>query len=134
MIPSTRRDQQAAATKALVAATARKVFADRGYSDVTIRDIAKACGMSTGAIFAHYSGKDELWHVTMQTFTPDEAALAFPVVWSALRDAIKGLETARANIEPQTIGWHRATDALIQARRSLALATYAEPKEIADAG
>jgi len=129
MIRSTRRDQKAAATKALVITTARKVFTDRGYADVTIRDLATAIGMSTGAIFAHFSGKDALWHAAMKSWTPDEAALVLPVLDGGLRDAIKALEAAKREIEPNTMGWFRAHEAVKAAKKALELATYPEPKE-----
>lgn len=45
----------------LLLTTARAVFDERGYDFATIRVIARAAGMSTGAIFAHWSGKAELY-------------------------------------------------------------------------
>lgn len=129
MIPSTRRAQRAAATRAEILEVARGLFADRGYSDVNIREIAAKSGYSTGAIFGSFPGKEALWHAAMGAFTPDEAALTLPVLWSGLKDAIKAMEDARRNIEPQTIAHYRVTDALIQARKALAISTYAEPKD-----
>nr|WP_313429391.1 helix-turn-helix domain-containing protein [Brevundimonas diminuta] len=48
---------------------------------VTIRDIAAAAGMSTGAIFANWSGKEELWREAMG-YEP-------PVDCEAVRAALK---------------------------------------------
>src|SRR5690606_24808966 len=40
---------------------ARTLFAERGYDAATIRDIAKGAGMSTGAVFANFQDKAELF-------------------------------------------------------------------------
>ena len=45
--------------KILAAATA--LFSGRGYEGATIRDIAKAAGMSTGAVFASFADKSDLF-------------------------------------------------------------------------
>lgn len=129
MIRSTRRDQKAAATKATILQTARSIFTDRGFTDVNIREIAAKSGFSIGAIFGHFAGKDALWHATMKTWTPDEAILVLPVLDSGLRDAIKALEAAKREIEPNTMGWFRTHEAVKEAKRALELATYSEPKE-----
>lgn len=50
-----------AATRAKVLAVAATQFATRGYHRTTIRTIATEMGMSTGAIFANFKGKDELY-------------------------------------------------------------------------
>lgn len=52
-------------TAAQVAEAARALFIENGYDATTIRDIAKACGKSTGAIFANYTDKQELFVATM---------------------------------------------------------------------
>jgi AcrR family transcriptional regulator len=39
---------------------AASVFADRGYERATVAEIARAAGLSSGAIYAHYRSKAEL--------------------------------------------------------------------------
>lgn len=63
-----------AETKAKMAAAAKELFFAVGYSATTIRDIAKATGMSTGAFFASYASKDDLWREITGLQTPDEWA------------------------------------------------------------
>ncbi|MFN3352609.1 MAG: helix-turn-helix domain-containing protein [Brevundimonas sp.] len=46
-------------------AAARALFADVGYFEVGIRDVAQRMGMSTGAVFAQVGSKAELWRVAM---------------------------------------------------------------------
>lgn len=52
-------------TAARVLTAARGYFATAGYEQATIRSIAKAIGMSTGAIFANYQDKRELYTLAM---------------------------------------------------------------------
>ena len=54
-------------------------FSEQGYEGATIRDIAAAAGMSTGAVFANFSDKSDLFREIMIT---DMAALA-----DAMREA-----------------------------------------------
>lgn len=65
-----------AETKAKMAAAARKLFFSVGYSATTIRAIADGAGMSTGAFFASYVSKDDLWREITGLQTPDEWAKA----------------------------------------------------------
>lgn len=59
------RDQQKAETRAKVIAAAQGLFATKGYDGVTIRGVAQAAGMSTGAVFASVKDKAELYEVAM---------------------------------------------------------------------
>ncbi|MCF8069717.1 MAG: TetR/AcrR family transcriptional regulator [Desulfobacterales bacterium] len=48
---------------------ARKIFIKKGYTDATIRRIAYEATLSTGAIYAYFKGKDELFAwVYIETF------------------------------------------------------------------
>ncbi len=40
---------------------AEEVFAKRGYKDVTMKDIAEACGISRGGLYLYYPGTEELF-------------------------------------------------------------------------
>jgi AcrR family transcriptional regulator len=40
--------------------TAAELFAESGFAETTVREIADACGMSSGSIFHHYVSKREL--------------------------------------------------------------------------
>jgi AcrR family transcriptional regulator len=48
-------------TREKILAAATELFAARGYEGATIRDIAKAAGMSTGAVFASFTDKSDLF-------------------------------------------------------------------------
>lgn len=63
--PTTYPNRRAASkvrTAAKVLEAARTLFAaEGGYEAATIRSIAKAAGMSTGAVFANYDSKEVLY-------------------------------------------------------------------------
>lgn len=56
-----RRQAAKVRTRQKVLDAARGLFAERGYDPATIRDIAKGAGMSTGAVFANFQDKAELF-------------------------------------------------------------------------
>lgn len=56
-----RRQRAKEATSRKVMNAARLLFQTKGYEAATIRDIAKEAGMSTGAVFANYQDKAELY-------------------------------------------------------------------------
>src|SRR3954452_1094086 len=75
----TRRALAKQQTRAKVLAAARRLFSESGYEGATIRDIAAAAGMSTGAVFANFTDKSDLFREIM---AGDMTALA-----EAMREA-----------------------------------------------
>jgi len=75
----TRRALAKQQTRVKVLAAARSLFSEQGYEGATIRDIAAAAGMSTGAVFANFADKSDLFREIMVN---DMAALA-----EAMREA-----------------------------------------------
>jgi AcrR family transcriptional regulator len=65
----TRRALAKQQTRSKVIAAARKLFSEHGYEGATIRDIAAAAGMSTGAVFANFSDKSDLFRDIMLSDT-----------------------------------------------------------------
>ena len=68
-----RRQAAKVRTRQKVLDAARTLFAERGYEPATIRDIAKGAGMSTGAVFANFQDKAELFEAVL---SEDMAMLA----------------------------------------------------------
>lgn len=60
-----RRQAAKVRTRQKVMEAARSLFAQRGYDPATIRDIAKGAGMSTGAVFANFQDKAELFEAVL---------------------------------------------------------------------
>jgi AcrR family transcriptional regulator len=61
----TRRALAKQQTRTKVLAAARALFSEHGYEGATIRDIAAAAGMSTGAVFANFTDKSDLFREIM---------------------------------------------------------------------
>jgi AcrR family transcriptional regulator len=61
----TRRALAKQQTRAKVLAAARRLFSESGYEGATIRDIAAEAGMSTGAVFANFTDKSDLFREIM---------------------------------------------------------------------
>ena len=60
-------------------AAGRAEFGRRGYEATTMRDIAKAAGLTTGTVYRTYRSKDELLVAIMQTFSE-----TFSAAWDAV--------------------------------------------------
>ncbi len=77
----TKRAEQKARTREAVVVAARELFHHHGYGEVGLRQVAKAAGMSTGAIFASFpGGKDALFEAAMGEKAPDVQAFMQKVV------------------------------------------------------
>jgi AcrR family transcriptional regulator len=50
-----------------------RCFARNGYKGTTMRDIAREAGVTTGAIYAHFKGKEELLTSLAQRFTAERS-------------------------------------------------------------
>ncbi|MEU4892607.1 TetR/AcrR family transcriptional regulator [Streptomyces sp. NPDC044780] len=58
--PVGRRERKKAATRQAIADAALRLFLERGYDQVSIRDIADAADVSTTTVFKHFTGKEAL--------------------------------------------------------------------------
>jgi AcrR family transcriptional regulator len=83
----TRRALAKQQTREKVLQAAREMFIESGYDGATIRDIARAAGMSTGAVFASFTDKPELFDAIL---SEDFAALVDP-----MQDAATAASSAR---------------------------------------
>lgn len=54
-------------TRASLLDAAAKVFARRGYDAASISDISSEAGLTSGAIYAHYASKADLFRAVMDT-------------------------------------------------------------------
>jgi len=134
--PLTRRALAKQRTRRLLLDAAKRLFNERGYEAATMRDIAAAAGMSTGAVFASFADKADLFGaVIMDDFealaahlgaadhadAPTEASLLrlFSAVFAFQRDH---LPLVRAAIGHSWLG-HPEADARMRtgAARILAL-------------
>ena len=55
-----RRERKKAATRQAIADTALRLFLERGYDQVGVREIAEAADVSVTTLFKHFPGKEAL--------------------------------------------------------------------------
>jgi AcrR family transcriptional regulator len=58
--PAGRRERKKAATRQAIADAALRLFSERGYDQVGMREIADAADVSTATLFKHFPGKEAL--------------------------------------------------------------------------
>lgn len=76
------QEDRSRATRAALIATARRLFTERGYADVSSAEIVTAAGLSRGALYHHYSDKRDLFRAV---FVELEAELAAELRAAAAR-------------------------------------------------
>lgn len=67
MINYNKKQQQSTVTKNSIINNAMSLFVERGYFNVTLRDIAKRAGLSTGALYTHFKTKEDIAKELFQT-------------------------------------------------------------------
>lgn len=87
--PLTRRGLAKLRTRKTVLDAAKRLFTERGYQEATVRDIARAAGMSTGAVFANFTDKADLFN---EVVIADYAVLAAHMRQAAAAE--EGVEAA----------------------------------------
>lgn len=73
----------------MIEKAALRLFADRGYAEVSVRDIAQACGIGESALYRHMTSKEEL---AIRVFR--EAYLGFAVQMQEAAGSDAALEDA----------------------------------------
>src|SRR6476660_6799213 len=79
--PAVRRERRPDERPAEILEAALRVFADRGYHDASLDDVDEAAGVTKGAIYHYFEGKNELLlraieHVQTRGYEQLEAALS----------------------------------------------------------
>lgn len=113
-VPTSLRAQSKLKTRRRVLDAARQLFMERGYEAATIRDIAGHAGLSTGAVFASFVDKTDLFNAVM--------AEDFQRQVEALRQAAKPdakVEDAVLSVFAAGYRFHSAQLPLLQAATSL---------------
>jgi AcrR family transcriptional regulator len=108
----TRRALAKQQTRAKVLTAARRLFSEQGYEGATIRDIAAAAGMSTGAVFANFTDKSDLFREIMLTDM------------SALADAMSSAAAGAASADQALLKMFMAGYAFYQTQLPLARAAF----------
>jgi AcrR family transcriptional regulator len=93
-VPQGLRERKKRATREAIAATARRLFAERGFEAVTVAEIAVAADVSEKTVFNHFAAKEDL------VFAGGDSRLAQLQADIALRPpGTSVLDVFRANTE-----------------------------------
>jgi AcrR family transcriptional regulator len=84
-------------THDLLIVTARRLFRDQGFGQVTLRAIAHAAGLSTGAVLSHFRTKEEVWKAAIGGPPPDYPAAEQIALLQAERPGSGWLLAGRAD-------------------------------------
>ncbi|MGW5112255.1 helix-turn-helix domain-containing protein [Nocardia sp. NPDC004123] len=117
-----RRELNKMATRQALQAAADRLFAERGYSATTIREISDQAGVNERTFFRYFAGKEEL--------LVDELITRLPLLTDQIR--------ARPNDEAPLVAVQRAVLGLIQPNRGrirpTVLSVYLEQRSEAGLG
>jgi len=92
-----RKAEQSEATRAALIASARKLFAKRGYAGVGTEEIVRRAGVTRGALYHHFGGKKDLLEAVYEQVESD---LTKKIAEGALGASAKSpLEAMRAASE-----------------------------------
>ena len=117
-----KKAQQAEQTRALLERTARELFEARGYASVSAEELVTAAGVTRGALYHHYDGKQGLFEAVVVAAMRrlhdhvGQAAADAPDAFAGLRTGIhRFLELSSApRVQrvlfvdaPAVMGWQR---------------------------
>lgn len=91
-----------AARRAELLTTAAEVFASRGYSATTVREVADAAGMLGGSLYYHFDSKEAMVDEILSTFLTD--------MWSANEKVLGSGLGARETFETLVVESFRLID------------------------
>jgi AcrR family transcriptional regulator len=92
----TLRAEQSEATRAALIATARAMFAERGYAAVGTEEIVRATGVTRGALYHHFGGKLDLFQAVYEDV---ERQLVERIAASAISSAEDPLQALHAGAQ-----------------------------------
>jgi AcrR family transcriptional regulator len=62
------RERKKEQTRQLIADTARRLFAERGFEAVTVAEVARAAGVAEKTVFNYFPTKEELFYSRLEAF------------------------------------------------------------------
>ncbi len=110
---------------------AGRLFAEKGFKNTTVRDIADAAGILSGSLYHHFDSKESMVDEILSTFQ-DELFAAYDVVLASDHDARTKLEDV-VRLSFAAIDRHPAEVAIFQNEADY-LGTFARFSYLADRG
>jgi AcrR family transcriptional regulator len=107
-------------TKAKLLALARELFGRQGHGGVALQELCDRAGVTRGALYHHFAGKDELFRAVCEQVAQEvsqrliEEAVREPTAWSRLQAGCAAFldECARPEVQqilltdgPAVLGW-----------------------------
>jgi AcrR family transcriptional regulator len=103
----TTRAAQGRATRGQLIEVATGLFAEHGYEDTSIEAVLSAAGVSRGALYHHFAGKDALFEAVVQTLETR--------VLAELAERVQGAPDAVTTLHNAAMAWiELAGDPVIQ--------------------
>ena len=85
-------------TRISILNAAYPLFAEKGFKQVTMKDVCEVTGMSRGGLYSHFSGTDELFEALLEHITETDA-MDFSSEIEKGTSAVKILEGALRQME-----------------------------------
>jgi AcrR family transcriptional regulator len=99
--------ERGAATRDQLLAIATRLFAEHGYEGTSIEAVLQESGLSRGALYHHYAGKDALFEAVLEA---TEAGIGVKIV-----EAVAGITDPAESLRAGVLAWIRlAGDPVIQ--------------------
>ena len=76
-------------SRARILSSAGKLFASRGYSGVSMRELAQAAKVNLGAVNYHFGGKRKLYHETTLRLIEDIGPVFGPIIKQLREDVVR---------------------------------------------
>ncbi|MDR8410678.1 TetR/AcrR family transcriptional regulator [Nonomuraea sp. 3-1Str] len=93
------RAERGAATRERVVAIARRLFAEHGYEGTSIEAVLHESGLSRGALYHHYAGKDALFEAVLEAVEAE--------VGRAIIASVRGVDDPRRALVTGCLEWVR---------------------------
>ena len=93
----TKRAAQGRATREQLIEVATRLFAERGYEDTSIEAVLSAAGVSRGALYHHFAGKDALFEAVVESVEDR--------ITAEMNAATGDLQDPMAIVKAAALGW-----------------------------
>jgi AcrR family transcriptional regulator len=97
-----------AQTRQLLLQAAGEVFAERGYDRASLDEVATAAGLTKGAVYSSFAGKDDLFYALMRERIDERLALVTEAVerQATVSDMTRDAGSGLAQLMSSQRDWH----------------------------